>query len=339
MAEMTGREALIGMLGRQIDLTLRPLLSGARRVALVDFPNHANVGDSAIWLGELAYLRSFDSVALGYTCDVRSYSRAALARYLGDGVILLSGGGNLGDLWEPYQQLRERVIADFPGNRIIQLPQSIHFQRRENLERARRVFDAHPDLTLLIRDRQSLALAASEFRTPARLCPDMAFALGPLARPCQPTADLVWLSRTDKESLRYGPVSAEHMAARVDWISEPTDLFTNLRNRFEHRLLRHPSVLRGLAPLRSRLWERAARRRLHRGCVLLASGRTVLTDRLHGHILSVLLGIPHYLLDNTTGKVRSFYETWTHPAPLVAWCDTPAEAFGSGSLAAAGERR
>ncbi|RZM06107.1 MAG: exopolysaccharide biosynthesis protein, partial [Sphingomonas sp.] len=27
------------------------------RYALVDFPDHANVGDSAIWLGELAMLR------------------------------------------------------------------------------------------------------------------------------------------------------------------------------------------------------------------------------------------------------------------------------------------
>ena len=198
---MMDREALIASLGRQIDLSLRPLLAGRRRVALLDFPNHSNVGDSAIWLGELAYLRSIESVGLAYSCDPQSYSRAELARRLGDGTILLSGGGNLGDLWEPSQYLREQVIRDFPGNRIVQLPQSIWFQHRSTVRRARQVFDAHPDLTILVRDRRSLAFAVNEFRTPARLCPDMAFALGALERPCRPRADLVWLCRTDKESM------------------------------------------------------------------------------------------------------------------------------------------
>lgn len=336
---MTEPQALVATLGRQIDRTLKPLLSGATGVALLDFPNHSNVGDSAIWLGELAYLESLESPVIEYTCDVHSYSRADLSRYVGDGVILLSGGGNLGDLWQQSQRLREQVIADFPDNRIIQLPQSIHFQHRSNLKRARQIFDAHGDLTLLVRDRRSLSCAANEFRAPARLCPDMAFALGVLERPCEPTADLVWLSRTDKESRQHSGVATVNGPGRVDWLVEPPEGFTTARTWFERRLLQHPRVLQRLAPVRSRLWERAARRRLRRGCLLLASGRTVLTDRLHGHILSVLLGIPHFLLDNSTGKVRSFFETWTHSAPFVDWCETPAEALHRARLAGVLERR
>jgi pyruvyl transferase EpsO len=45
----------------------------------------------------------------------------------------------------------------------------------------------------------------------------------------------------------------------------------------------------------------------------------VVTDRLHGHILSVLLGIPHVLMDNSYGKNESFYATWTHDLDLVRW--------------------
>jgi pyruvyl transferase EpsO len=59
---------------------------------------------------------------------------------------------------------------------------------------------------------------------------------------------------------------------------------------------------------------------------MLGAAACVVTDRLHGHILSVLLGIPHVVLDNSYGKVRSFYETWTAQSDLVDWADSPAEA-------------
>jgi len=45
------------------------------------------------------------------------------------------------------------------------------------------------------------------------------------------------------------------------------------------------------------LW--AAGARLRRGCDVLSQGRVVIADRLHGHILSLLLGLPHVLMNNT----------------------------------------
>ncbi len=325
-ATPTPHGALIAKLRKRIDLTLRPLLDGTRSVALLDFPNHANVGDSAIWLGELAYLRSLRSVSLRYTCDVHSYSRAQLAHHVRNGIILLHGGGSVGDLWEEPQHLRERVIRDFPDTPIIQLPQSIHFQDRGALLRARDVFDSHPELTLLVRDRNSLAFARNEFRTPSHLCPDMAFCLGPLERPCPQTQDIVWLSRTDKESASQVETTLAVDIDRIDWLAEPVTKVMRLKTFLDRQLMLHPRFLSGLNRARSRVWEQAAHQRLSRGCHLLAAGRNVLTDRLHGHILSVLLGIPQFLLDNSTGKVRSFYETWTSSLPQVRWCSTPAEA-------------
>jgi exopolysaccharide biosynthesis predicted pyruvyltransferase EpsI len=326
-ATPTPHEVLIATLREKIDLTLRPLLSGIRSTALVGFPSYSNVGDSAIWLGQLAYLRSLEEVTLTYSCDAHSYSRGELAKRLGDGTILLSGGGNLGDLWEAPQALRERVIRDFPHTRIVQLPQSVHFRDRHALQRARDVFSSHPALTLLVRDRQSLAFAAEELRTPSHLCPDMAFCLGPIERPCLPTKDLIWLSRTDKEAPNAADAPRALDIERVDWLAEPVTTIDGLMSFLDRYVLRYAHVASGLDGARSRVWEQLARRRLSRGCRLLAAGRTVLTDRLHGHILSVLLGIPHLLLDNSTGKVRSFYDTWTHALPLVRWCQTPTVAL------------
>ena len=50
--------------------------------------------------------------------------------------------------------------------------------------------------------------------------------------------------------------------------------------------------------------------RFHRGLEILGRGRGVVTDRLHGHILSSLMGIPHVALDNSYGKLSAFMDTW-----------------------------
>ncbi|MEO1222550.1 MAG: polysaccharide pyruvyl transferase family protein, partial [Pseudomonadota bacterium] len=54
--------------------------------------------------------------------------------------------------------------------------------------------------------------------------------------------------------------------------------------------------------------------RVKRGFAMLSRGRAVATDRLHGHIMSVLLGIPHFVSDNSTGKLTAFGEAWTFAA-------------------------
>lgn len=47
------------------------------------------------------------------------------------------------------------------------------------------------------------------------------------------------------------------------------------------------------------------------GFELLGSARFVITDRLHGHILSTLIGVPHVLMDSKLGKNINFHNTWT----------------------------
>jgi pyruvyl transferase EpsO len=90
-------------------------------------------------------------------------------------------------------------------------------------------------------------------------------------------------------------------------------------------------------PLRPGLWDGLARERVDRGCAILSSGKVAITDRLHGHILCLLLSIPHVVLDNSYRKVSSFYETWTEASDLAHWAETPDEAVKlAGELIAKG---
>jgi pyruvyl transferase EpsO len=322
----SGDAPLVATLSRTIDEALDPLVPRGARCALIDFPAYSNVGDSLIWLGERAYLHR-RGARIVYACQISNYSRRELARRLGDGLILLRGGGNLGDLWPHHQRLREQVIGDFPDARIVQLSQSIHFRDRNALTRSSARFSGHRHLTLLARDAASLALAREELGVAATLCPDMSFALGPLARLLPPARDILWLARSDQESAS-GPLPPLGVTEeRTDWVEEAPSLAAWLSQIRVEQMARHPRVLGWLAGPGLRLYDVLARQRVTRGRATLGRGRVVVTDRLHGHILAVLMGIPHVLLDNSYGKVSGVLDLWTKSSVLTTWAKTPAEAL------------
>ena len=314
---------LVAALRETLCATLAPLVAHAPAIALLDFPSHPNVGDSAIWLGARAALRACGAPAPAYTCDAQHYDRAELARAIGrDGVILFTGGGSFGDVWETPLAFRARVVADFPGHRIVQLPESVHFARPEALARARRQFAAHPHFTMLVRDAASLAFMQREFRAPVHLAPDLAFALGPLARTAPASRHVLWLKRSDRED-RW----PDHPRAdAVDWITDPPDTLIRatdlLRALMRRRAWLRPAGRRALAAASTPL----AERRLARGLALLSTTRVLVTDRLHGHVLATLLGIPHVLLDNSYGKLHRFAASWTATAGFVQLATSPSEA-------------
>jgi hypothetical protein len=67
-----------------------------------------------------------------------------------------------------------------------------------------------------------------------------------------------------------------------------------------------------------------------RGCRILGEGRVVVTDRLHGHILCLLMNIPHVLIGDKYGKIESFYDAWTKSCDLTVWADSLMDALAAG---------
>lgn len=319
------REQSIVTLRDRIRTTLDPILDDYSECVLVGFPDSSNVGDSAIWLGELSWLRE-RGVRVAYRCHERDYDAKILEESSPKGLILLHGGGNLGDLWPRLQQLRERVIHDFPRRPIVQLPQTIHFGDGAALGRARAIFDSHPDLTIAVRDTASLGFARREFRARSVLCPDMAFYLGALSISRVKDADVLWLRRTDLEAVPHAGVLGGAKTVVTDWLDPRPPAVRRLREAVQPLGLRYPRKLRLLRRFSEATFDYQARQRMDFGCGLLARGKVVITDRLHGHILSLLLGIPHVILDNSYGKLRHFHDTWTRSMPHVRWAESPADA-------------
>lgn len=289
------------------------------RYALLDFPDHANVGDSAIWAGEVALLREVTGRDPSYVCTTLSFDAADLRRQCPDGVVFIHGGGNLGDIWPQHQRFREFILREFTDRPVVQLPQSIKFRDDGNIAAFKAVVDAHPTFRLYVRDVPSLAFAQEQIGCDVELVPDSAFGLGPQQARTSATKVFV-LAREDHEaqSLDWSALTSLDGVVMGDWLKD------SRRFRLSGRLRRKWQAT--MDGDRARLYNWLARARVDRGLALLASGETVVTDRLHGHILSTLLDRPHVALDNDYGKIAGYAASWTNSYRHFSQAATPAEA-------------
>jgi pyruvyl transferase EpsO len=310
----------------QIRHVLDRLIPVNSSCVLIDFPHHGNVGDSAIWLGEIAYLKS-RKCQIKYICDSNNYNQAALYAAAGKNLILLHGGGNFGDLYPNHQKQKEKVIGNFPDNRIVQLPQSIHFADEGNLARSQAILSQHKDFHFVVRDTVSFRLAQQHYDTPTYLCPDMAMMLDLKPLRSQPkSSDVVILSRTDDEKASHltSGTGGQLNSVVMDWLDEPEPkhewLYDWSHRRLGWRNSKIPPFILNRVALAAA--NAMARQRLARGLDNLGQGNVVVTDRLHAIILSWLGGIPVYFIDNNYNKLSNFINTWLKDSPGLVRCNS-----------------
>ncbi|TFV60685.1 polysaccharide pyruvyl transferase [Mycobacterium sp. PS03-16] len=292
----------------QLITQVSPFLPHGGDCDMVDFPHHLNCGDSAIWLG-VQRLAAQRSVTVRSTTTASSYRPDRLRA---SGPIVINGGGNLGGLYPVHDDLRRQVIHDFPDRPIVQMPQSVQIADRTRLEDLKRAIGAHRDVTLLVRDRRSLAIAEREFDCRTLLAPDAAFALGALVRR-PPRTELVVQARRD------GEAASGQLAdiPTVDWTQAPMVSTRNLG----WSLANVAGKSGRPRPSRAAMtW--FARRNLDHAVDILSQGRRLVTDRLHGHVIAVLCGIPHTVINDRHGKIEELWHAWTRRAPNVTFMPT-----------------
>jgi len=278
--------------------------------ALIDFPQHANVGDNAIWLGERALLAEIIGDEPAYVCTYKSFDAEALEAACPTGPIFLHGGGNFGDIWPVHQAFRERILDRMRGRRVIQLPQTIAFSDPRHVGTLRERIAKHGDFHLFVRDSVSLAFAQANLDCAVESTPDAAVGMGTLARRGRLRSDIVLLLRTDKEKAGQDMSCLLGLPASCafDWLDE----FSLFRRKVA-LLAKTSAYMAGrFDPNKRRLtaFDFTAKSRVARGLRMLSSGKIVVTDRLHAHILSVLLDIPHIAMDNNYGKISNYINAW-----------------------------
>jgi pyruvyl transferase EpsO len=297
---------------RRLLSVLNALIPAGAQVAYVDYPVHSNIGDLMIFHGTEAWLRR---------AEMRVLTRASMHSFRypemeSQVIILCHGGGNFGDLYA-HQTFREKVVDAYPKNKIVLLPQTLHFQNAHSLARSADKLSSHGNVHLLLRDRNSLEVARKHFTgCRSHLTPDMAAMLYPMrtATAFRKSIGRLCLWRTDVESAHSDSSGTNHCDWAGDWrrLLGPYYPFSRLL-QWIHMLLGRflPSHVS------ASVWKEFSGQLIHHCACRFARARRVETSRLHGHILATLLGVPNRLHDNCYGKNFAYYRCWLSGFPLT----------------------
>lgn len=282
---------------------------------LVDAPYYDNVGDVLIWAGTRQYLIE-QGINLRYTCSYRTCTFPNLPDSV---TILFQGGGNLGDLYPEHNSFLQKIINKYPNNNIVILPQTIYFRDFELEQKFISSFKAHGKIHLCARDSFVFDHYSPLFGNKCSLVPDMAFYISKAMLIVYSRAirkDTLFIVRGDSEALcSANSITTSSIGDVRDWptmesISHPI----NIGNRLFGKMISvmfSPYLIRCV----SKTWDYYASiyfmsEMVKSGVKFVSPYRKVITTRLHGCILSCLLGKEVVLIDNNYGKNAHFYDTW-----------------------------
>lgn len=312
----------IASLKQIITTTLLPLIDDD--YSLLDAPNYNNIGDSLIYEGELAFLKLSPHKSL-FSASIKFTDMKVLPE---KGIILLQGGGNFGDLWTWFQNFRREIIAARHQQKIIIFPQTVYYEKQENILKDAAVFNAHPDLTICARDQRSYELLKEYFhKNRVLLLPDMAFCLNlEKYHRKEQTGKILLMEHLDQEHAT-GPFEPRQIFTGEDQ-GKPADIedwpgirYTDFQkkywqwkvtaNRYTTRLMLFLNLPTVKIDRNFGVWGLFhSHNQMERGIQFLNQYDSIYSTRLHGAILAILLNIPVYILDNSYGKNSAFYYQW-----------------------------
>lgn len=283
------------------------------RVHIIGCPDYGNLGDHAIALAERRFIESRIGLEPNMFYGPISLYWDILNHEIQEGdVICLQGGGNMGTLYESYENERLSIIDRFNRNRIVLFPQTISYgysaHERRYIKHVSKVYERHPDLHLVARERMSLERMRALFPSAdITLTPDIVLSLLSFdGMDGVEREGLCLCLRTDKERKLHEGVAEAFTDAAHGRFGAPFRTDTM-----------HSSDM--LSPGEG---ETAVVEKI----IELSKAKLVVTDRIHGMIFCALSGTPCISLDNSNGKVGQEYE-WLKHLPYMRFARSVDEAI------------
>lgn len=280
--------------------------------------DYGNIGDLAITAAQ----ESFLSRTLGGHTVIRvpiSRTRTQLQsikkQINANDLVTIVGGGNMGSLYPDIEELRQLVIRSFPENRIVCFPQTLDWDTSavstKAIRRIVKVYAGHPDTHVFAREsitRDKLGELFSQHpNVKVGYTPDIVLSasghiLG--ATGSNEASGILKCLRDDKER-SLDEKNALRLDSAIVACGEPVTV---------------TDTHAGGARLAEDVCAKLVADKVNQ----FRSAKLVVTDRLHGMILSVLAGTPCLVIPNANHKIRQTWLDWLGAQPLVRFME-PAE--------------
>ncbi len=271
---------------------------------IIDTPCHGNLGDHAIAIAEYGFIESkLNATACDFAgLDAEHYAKWLVKFISQKTVFLIHGGGFLGNLWPKAEYRLRGYLKAFANRKLIIMPQTVTFDMGTTVGRAffedsKKAYEAHPDLTIFVREAQSYDFMREHMpKVKCILVPDIVTTFDYTPPKCDKKGAVLCM-RADHEKV----LSDDERRYIEDTVKEKLGVAElvysdNVKNcRISHKA-REKEVVAQLD--------------------LFGSAQLVVTDRLHGMVFAALAGTPCIAFGNSNGKVKMVYE-WIKGLPYV----------------------
>jgi len=222
-------------------------------------------------------------------------------------IITIIGGGNMGDLYEGYENLRRNLIKSFPNNRIISFPQTIDFSTSESgkksFQKTLNSYNSHTDLHIFARESISFEIMKKSFSNNiVNLVPDIVLSLKMEKERKEKRDGIVLCLRNDSE------VKLDE-STRNDMIKLINNKFTNVSFHDTHLGSDGEGKHKSFKDLQSAFYNLLDR---------FSNSKLVITDRLHGMIFCAITGTPCIVLPNSNHKIKGTYKDWLKDVEYIS---------------------
>lgn len=282
---------------------VRNVINKKKILYLFMIPEHGNIGDYAIAYAEEQLIRKYFSEFNLITISLTEWSvmeQSIRTNVRDDSVIAITGGGFFGDIWS--SGMRSKEIAEaFPNNKVIFLPNNLTYRECDWYNSSSVMADMdwlkqHNNVFIFLREKVSYEFIKN-YTERCFLAPDMAMLLHfPNIEKKRHNKILLILRNDSEKSFIY-----EKDLKRVlneNGISYDED-----------------DIHQG----RYVSWEEG-KKILDEIVKKIQKYDLVITDRLHGMILSTIAEVPCMAYDNSTKKISRTYE-WIKNSSKTVFMD------------------
>lgn len=257
-----------------------------------------NLGDHAISIAEMNFLKdSFKKLSVvEIQKEIYLKHRDVIKKKVNNNaIVVVTGGGFLGDLWMTEENLVRDILGDFYNHKIIIFPQTVFFTDNSSEYKASfNIYKKVQDLLVNARDLQSFHLLSKEL-SEEQICytPDMVLSLKAKHNNKRQNIALSCI-RDDKENCLS------------------TNDINQLHLKISQRLkaVRTTTICNHVVPIAFRKFF------VYKKLKEVSSSKIVITNRLHMMIFAAITGTPCIAIDNLSKKVSGVYH-WIEYLPYI----------------------
>ena len=264
-----------------------------KRVLIFLAADYGNLGDVAITYAQCSLLKELypnhEIVEVPASCDLARL-KYVLSSLKNDDVVSIIGGGNMGDLWPPYEMLRQMIVSRTRHLKTISFPQTATYTNsargRDYLKSAKRIYRGD-NLVLLARERLSLNFMRTNFNVRSELVPDIVMTLRKWTTQSHRTGIKTCI-RNDREKF----ISKDKVEKMFAILSGAGVEVSHVDTHIGNDVITMDNKYSLLEDFLSSI----------------ASSQLLVTDRLHGMIFAYITGTPAIVLPNSNKKVEECYQ-------------------------------